>query len=239
MSEAKARPLHLAQQLGLSKGASSKWAEETHMLPARMVVRRVTHVEKNKGAWLAITLFIFYTSYNVYRFDSSYASSTLSIYEDAQSKLPGIAATQSAYCQLQNDGTYIDSHTNDTCLVKYDDIIQLSDLQNFIHQSILTLPSAISGVCKHCGLAITSSSRSFVELSEADFMCTDFEVRSSAGCPVAEKLHRLPSCWRARGPVGWLQPPRDASPLLLPRACVPSIAVCARRSANLARAWAQ
>ena len=137
---------HMAKDFMISIAGTSTSARTAH-LPVRKVLRQLRRWSKYKSGWLSLCVFLSYTTYNLYRFDANYASSSLSVYEDAESKFPGISKSASAYCQQLPDGTYQDTHTNDTCVIDYNSVIQVSDLNNFIHANLLSLPTAIKQVC--------------------------------------------------------------------------------------------
>jgi len=146
--------------------------------------------EELKTAQMSLFLFVYYLVWNWFRFDSLFAASTLAIYEDALSKLPGVSATSSPYCSRMPDGVLRDLHSGEKCVLAFRDAIEVDDLYNFLTTELLDIPGALFGVCENCAMSITQSPKGIQVLTEADFICTDSDVHEFGTAELTTK----PSC---------------------------------------------
>ena len=162
----------------------------TRFLLLRRALGKKISGEELKTAQMSLFLFVYYLVWNWFRFDSLFAASTLAIYEDALSKLPGVSATSSPYCSRMPDGVFLDQHSGDKCVLAFRDAIEVDDLYNFLTTELLDIPGAMVEVCENCAMSITQSPKGIQVLTEADFICTDSDVHEFGNAELTEK----PSC---------------------------------------------
>ena len=162
----------------------------TRFLLLRRALGKKISGEELKTAQMSLFLFVYYLVWNWFRFDSLFAASTLAIYEDALSKLPGVSATSSPYCSRMPDGVFRDMHSGEKCVLAFRDAIEVDDLYNFLTTELLDIPGALFEVCENCAMSITQSPKGIQVLTEADFICTDSDVHEFGTAELTTK----PSC---------------------------------------------
>ena len=162
----------------------------TRFLLLRRTLGKKISGEELKTAQMSLFLFVYYLVWNWFRFDSLFAASTLAIYEDALSKLPGVSATSSPYCSHMPDGVFRDLHSGEKCVLAFRDAIEVDDLYNFLTTELLDIPGALFEVCENCAMSITQSPKGIQVLTEADFICTDSDVHEFGTAELTTK----PSC---------------------------------------------